>query len=300
MSAPMTTGVEPEPAAPSSGAASVPVAQRRRSLATPLTYLIAIVVAAFALAPLIYVVIGGFRTTGQLADRPLALPSPWKLSNYTGVLKAGTFWREVANSLLIAVVSTGLVVICGAMAAFILSRYDFRGRDSLYQFFVAGLLFPVAVAILPLYLMLRNLNMLDTPWAVALPEAAFGLPMTIVILRPFMRNVPSELEDAAVIDGCSRFGFFWRIMLPLSTPALITVSILAFVTSWNAYLLPYLLLSEPNQYTLPLGTATFSSQYSSDTARILAFTALSMVPALTFFLVAQRRIIGGLTGSVKG
>jgi len=265
-----------------------------------LTYLLAVVVSLFALGPLIYVLIGGFRSTGQLNAQPLGLPNPWEWSNYTDVLASGSFWRQAANSLLIAVVVTVLVVLCGALAAFTLSRYDFRGREVIYNFFTIGLLFPVGVAVLPLYLLLRNMNILDTPWAVALPEAAFGLPVTIVILRPFMRSIPGELEDAAVIDGCSRFGFFWRILLPLSGPALMTVGILAFVGSWNAYLLPFLLLSEPTQYTLPLGTAVFSSSYSSDTARILAFTALSMVPALLFFMVAQRRIIGGLTGAVKG
>jgi raffinose/stachyose/melibiose transport system permease protein len=248
----------------------------------------------------LYVVIGGFRSTGQLSADPLALPHPWEWGNYTGILGSSSFWRQVFNSVLIAGTVTLLVVLTGALAAFALSRYDFRGREWIYNFFTLGLLFPVGVAILPLYLLMRNLDILDTPWAVALPEAAFGLPLTIVILRPFMRNIPSELEDAAVIDGCSRFAFFWRILLPLSGPALTTVGILSFVTSWNAYLLPLLLLSDTNQFTLPLGTAMYSSQYNSDTAKVLAFTAMSMVPALTFFLIAQRRIIGGLTGAVKG
>ena len=273
---------------------------RRWTPTTPLTYLLAVVVAVFTIAPVLYVVVGGFRSTGQLSAKPLALPNPWEWGNYTGILASGDFWRQVFNSVLIAFTVTGLVVITGALAAFALSRYDFRGREGIYNFFTLGLLFPAGVAILPLYLLMRNLDLLDTPWSVALPEAAFGLPLTIVILRPFMRNIPSELEDAAVIDGCSRFGFFWRILLPLSGPALTTVGILAFVASWNAYLLPLLLLSDTNQYTLPLGTAMFNSQYSSDTARVLAFTAMSMVPALVFFLIAQRRIIGGLTGAVKG
>jgi raffinose/stachyose/melibiose transport system permease protein len=267
---------------------------------TPLTYLVAIVVGVVTVAPLVYVVIGGFRSTGQLAANPLALPSPWEFGNYSGILGSSFFWRMVFNSVLIAVTVTVLVVFTGALAAFVLSRYAFRGREGIYNFFTLGLLFPAAVAILPLYLLMRNLNLLDTPWAVAFPEAAFGLPLTIVILRPFMRNIPSELEDAAVIDGCSRFGFFWRIVLPLSGPALTTVGILAFVGSWNAFLLPFLLLNDEAQYTLPLGTAMFNSEYSSDTARVLAFTTMSMVPALVFFLIAQRRIIGGLTGAVKG
>ncbi len=249
---------------------------------------------------MLYVFVGGFRTTGQLAEKPYALPDPWVPANYIDILATSAFWRQIFNSLLIATVTTAVVVGFGALAAFALSRYEFKGREALYGLFTLGLLFPVGVAILPLYLLLRNIGMLDTPWAVALPQAAFGLPLTIVILRPFMRQVPAELEDAAVMDGASRFAFFWRILLPLSKPALITVGILAFVASWNAYLLPLLLLSDPNQYTLPLGTATFQSQYSSDTAKILAFTALSMLPALGFFVLAERRMIGGLTGSVKG
>jgi raffinose/stachyose/melibiose transport system permease protein len=297
MTVPAIIEAVPESAPPSAPAAPV---GRRWTPATPLTYLLAIVVGLFTVAPVIYVVVGGFRTTGQLAADPLAFPHPWEWRNYTGIMNAGSFWRQVFNSVLIAGLVTALVVLTGALVAFALARYDFRGRETIYNFFTLGLLFPAAVAILPLYLLMRNLDILDTPLAVALPEAAFGLPLTIVILRPFMRNIPSELEDAAMIDGCSRFGFFWRILMPLSGPALTTVGILAFVTSWNAYLLPLLLLSDVNQYTLPLGTAMFNSQYNSDTAKVLAFTTLSMVPALTFFLIVQRRIIGGLTGAVKG
>lgn len=274
--------------------------RRRFRISTPLSYVFGFGVAAVTIVPVVYVIVSGFRSTGQIAEAPYGLPDPWVWSNYTEILASGEFWRQIYNSLLIATTTTALAVGFGALAAFAMARYTFRGRDALYSFFVLGLLFPAGVAALPLYLLLRNLDILDTPWAVTFPQAAFALPITIVILRPFMRTIPGELEDAATIDGCSRFGFFWRILLPLSKPALITVAILAFVTSWNAYLLPLLLLSDPTQYTLPLGTAVFASAYSSDTARILAFTALSMAPALVFFVLAERRMIGGLTGSVKG
>ena len=166
--------------------------------------------------------------------------------------------------------------------------------------FTLGLLFPLAVATLPLYLWLRQLGMLESCWAWRSPRRRSRLPVTIVILRPFMRAIPGELEDAAVLDGASRLGFFWRILLPLSAPALTTVGVLAFVTSWNAYLLPLLVFNDSAHFTLPLGVATFQSQYSQDTAKVLAFTALSMMPALAFFVLAERRIVGGLTGSVKG
>jgi raffinose/stachyose/melibiose transport system permease protein len=274
--------------------------RRRRLAAQAPIYAVAILLSAIVLVPLLYVVLGGFRTTGQIAAKPVGLPDPWITSNYTEVLQSGTFWRQVWNSVLIASIATVVVVACGALAAFALSRYEFRGRESLYTLFTLGLLFPIAVGILPLYVLLRQLGLLDSALGVALPEAAFGLPITIVILRPFMRAVPSELEDAAAIDGCTRFGFFWRIVLPLSRPALMTVAILAVVTSWNVYILPLLVMNDQSGWTLPLGVAQYSTEYTQDTAKILAFTALSMIPAFVFFLFAERRIVGGLQGAVKG
>jgi len=263
-------------------------------------YVIAVLLAATVIVPVLYVALGGFRTTPQLNDTPVGLPVNGTFGNYTFVLESGDFWRQVLNSTIIAAMVTAVTVLFGAGAAYALSRYRFRGRESLYTFFTLGLLFPVGVGILPLYLLIRHLGLLDTPFGVMLPEAAFGLPVTIVILRPFMAAIPAEIEDAAFVDGCTRVGFFWRIMLPLAKPAMTTVAILAFVTSWNNFILPLVLLNDPNQWTLPLGTATFSSQYTQDTAKILAFTALSMVPALTFFVLAERRIVGGLSGAVKG
>lgn len=273
---------------------------RPRSTAKVPVYAVAVVLACAVMVPLIFVVLGGFRTTGQLAAKPVGLPHPWITVNYSDVLTGGAFWRQLGNSTLIAAIATAIIVTLGSFTAYALSRIEFRGRESLYGLFTLGLLFPITVGVLPLYLLLRQLGLLDSPLGVALPEAAFGLPVTIVILRPFMRNIPAELEDAAAIDGCSRLGFFWRILLPLSRPALMTVSILAIVSSWNMYLLPLLVMNNPDDWTLPLGVAAYSTQYSQDTAKILAYTALSMVPALAFFLLAERRIVGGLSGAVKG
>ncbi len=170
-----------------------------------------------------------------------------------------------------------------------------------YTLFTLGLLFPSAVAILPLFILVRSLGLLDNPLGIALPEAAFGLPLTIVILRPFFRSIPQELEDAAAIDGCSSFGFFWHVLLPLSRPILSTVAVLAIVASWNQFLLPLVMIQTEPNWTLPLGVTNFSTQYTTDTARILAYTTLALVPALVFYVFAERQLIGGLTaGSVKG
>lgn len=270
---------------------------------TPVSYLVAVVVVAITLVPMLYVIVGGFRTTAQLNVSPTGLPSPWVWQNYQTILTSATFWEDLGNSALIGVVVTVLAVGLGSMAAFALSRYEFRGRNAWYMLFAIGLLFPANVASLPVYLLDIRINLLDNWLGVALPEAAFALPLTIIILRPFMRAVPGELEDAAIVDGASRYRFFLRILIPLCRPALMTVALLAFVTSWNAYLLPLLVFTTPSHYTLPLGVANFQSTYSQNTAAVFAFTALSMLPALAFFALAQRRIVGGLSGlagSMKG
>ena len=167
----------------------------RLALSRALVYAVALLVAAIVIVPLVYVVLGGFRTTGQIAAQPVAIPQPWITGNYAEILASGAFWLEVANSLVIAVIATVVVVSFGALAAFPLARIEFRGREALYTLFTLGLLFPVGVAVLPLYILLRQVDLLGTGLGVALPEAAFGLPVTIVILRPFMRAIPGELED---------------------------------------------------------------------------------------------------------
>ena len=277
--------------------------QRRVRPSIPVSYLVALVIIAITLVPMLYVIVGGFRTTAQLNVAPTGLPHPWVWQNYQAILTSATFWQNLGNSALISVVVTSLAVGLGSMASFALARYKFPGRDAWYMVFAIGLLFPANVASLPVYFLDKQVHLLDNWLGVALPEAAFALPITIIILRPFMRAVPGELEDAAVGDGATRFTFFLRILIPLSRPALMTVAILAFVTSWNAYLLPLLVFTTPAHFTLPLGVATFQSTYSQDTASVFAFTALSMLPALAFFVLAQRRIVGGLSGlagSVKG
>ncbi|QCB94221.1 carbohydrate ABC transporter permease [Cellulomonas shaoxiangyii] len=289
-------------AAPPRGARPPRAARARadRRRVGPLVYVAAVVVAVATLAPVVYAVISGFRSNGQLAENPVGLPSPWVVQNYINVLTQSNFWQYALNSSIIALITTAVVVVMGVMAAYPLARYQFKGREGLYMVFVLGLLFPATVAIIPLFLQIRDLGLVNTFWGVALPQAAFALPVTVVILRPFLQALPKELEEAASIDGASRIGFFWRILLPLSGPGMVTVGVLAFVGSWNAYLLPLLILNDQAMKTLPLGVADFSTQYASDTAGVLAFTSLAVIPALVFFLTMQKRIVNGLQGAVKG
>jgi len=283
-------------------ATTAPKAPRspRMRAGTPVVYFIALVVIALMLGPVLYIILGGFRSNAQITADPAGLPAPWVFTNYFGVLTESTFWVLMLNSAIVAVATTVGVILLGLMASYVLARYTFRGRGALYALFAAGLMFPITVAITPLYIVVRNLGLINSLGGVILPQIAFALSTTIIILVPFLRAIPDEIQEAAFIDGCSRLGFFWRMVLPLAVPGVITVGILAFIASWNSYLLPLFLLNDNALFTLPLGVQAFSSQYSVDTAKVLAFTSLSMIPALVFFSLFERRIVGGLTGAVKG
>ena len=278
---------------------------RRINVVSIARYLVLTVVALAVLLPLVYAVLGGAKENGQLVGDPVALiPSPWVLSNYTNVLfgpSSKDFWQEFYNSLAIAAIAVSVTVVFASLAAFTFARMVFRGREAIYTLFTLGLLFPSAVAILPLFILIRDLGLTGSQLGVALPQAAFGLPLTIIILRPFFKSIPVELEDAAKIDGCSNFGFFWRVLLPLARPALATVSVLAFIGTWNAFMLPLIILNDQNTWTLPLGVMNFSGQYVRDQALILAYTVTAIVPAIIFYIFAERQLVGGLTGgAVKG
>lgn len=273
----------------------------RKATSLAARYVIGVVVAAIVLVPIVYGVMDGFKTNGDLVGNASLLPKQWVFSNYRDVLQSTEFWQQVWNSTFVAVLSVGVVVSFSALAAFVIARMKFRGREVIYTLFTLGLLFPSILAILPLFVLLRTAGLIDNPLGVALPQAAFGLPITIIILRPFFQSIPNELEDASKIDGCSTFGFFWRVLLPLSRPALATVMVLALVGTWNDFNLPLIVLNSPHNWTLPLGVQNFSTEHNADWARILAFTSLAMLPAVVFYALAERQIVSGLTaGSVKG
>ena len=264
-------------------------------------YIAAFLTTAFVATPILFALLGGFKDNQQLRENALGLPNPWNTENYTNTLASGMFWQQAFNSALIALATTFLVVAAAAMVAFVFARYAFRGREVLFMLFATGLMFPFAVAVLPLFIILRTMGLLDNPLGVILPQAAFGLPLTIVILRSFFRAIPGEVEEAAIIDGASPWRFFLTILLPMARPALATVSVLALVGSWNNYLLPLVVLNDSSLWTLPLGVDQFSGQYASDTAKVLAFVMMAMLPALLFYGFAERHLINGLTaGSTKG
>jgi raffinose/stachyose/melibiose transport system permease protein len=264
-------------------------------------YVICLVMAFLVLGPIAVAVMNGFKSKGQVMNRPFSLPDPVLWSNYTDILRSDAFWRQLSNSTLVMLATTLLVIGLASSAAFVFARMPFRGRELLFTYYVLGLLFPVTVAILPVYLLIRRIGLVDSLWGIILPQVAFLLPLSVIILRNFFLSIPRELEDAAYVDGATSLQFFWRILLPLSRPALAAVAVLTMVYSWNNFFLPLVALNSEGKWTLPLGVMQFSGQYSSDWGAILAFVSLAMIPAIVFYLIAERQIVAGLTaGSLKG
>jgi raffinose/stachyose/melibiose transport system permease protein len=258
-------------------------------------------VAVFVITPLLATVLGGFKSLGELRTNPFGLPQHWVFENYIGILTTSRYWVLMRNSLIISGLTVLLTLITASMAAFVFSHIRFFGRALLLNYITMGLLFPAATAILPLFIKVRDLGLLDSYFGVVLPQVAFGLAMSILLLRRFFKDLPDELLEAALVDGCSYVGFFRFVILPLSRPILATVGTIIFVHSWNAYLVPLVMLNTDSLYPWPLGIMVYQGEYSADWHLILAFITLTILPTILLFLVAQKHIIAGLTaGAVKG
>ena len=258
------------------------------------------IIAAIVLIPLLTTALGGFKSLGDLRTNPFGLPAEWHFENYAGILFGDRYWRQMMNSLIIAVLTVFLTVSVSAMAAFAFAHVKFFGSNFLLNYFLIGLMFPAATAILPLFIRIRDLGLLNTYWGVVLPQVAFGLGMSILLFRNYFRNLPEELFQAAFVDGCGYFGFFWHIVLPLSRPILATVAVIVFVHSWNGYLLPLVVFNRDSLYTWPLGIMAYQGEYSTDWHLVLAFITLTILPTIIVFFLAQKHIIAGLTaGAVK-
>lgn len=259
------------------------------------------VVAAAVLVPLLATVLGGFKTLGDLRTNPFGLPADWQWQNYWGLLTGGRYWQLMGNSLVIALSTVGLTLVLASMAAFVFAHVTFFGSGFLFNYLLLGLMFPAATAILPLFIQIRDLGLLDSHAGVVLPQVAFGLASSILLMRNYFRGLPPDLFDAAVVDGCSYFDFFRLVVLPLSRPILATVAVITFVHSWNSYLLPLVVLNRDALYPWPLGIMAYQGEFTTDWHLILAFITLTILPTVVMFFAAQKHIIAGLTaGSVKG
>lgn len=266
-------------------------------------YLILTLVVVIVFVPLVILIFGALKTRGEFMTHPYAVPIPPRWDNVLAILgkPSYSFWQMLRNSLIVMfAVTFGVVFIC-SLAAFVFARMDFRGKGLAFNLFTLGLMFPISIAILPVYFVLRQLDILDSLLGIIVVQTAFQLSGNIMILRGFFTSIPTELQDAAYIDGCTAFGFFWRVLLPLARPALGAVAALTMIISWNDLLVPLVVLNSDKLWTLPLGTMQFQGQYGQDLSLVSAFVAISALPTIIFYLFAERQIVSGLTaGAVKG
>jgi len=271
------------------------------TIAPVLRFAILFLVAGLVLIPLLATVLGGFKSLGELRVNPFGLPAEWEWGNYWSILSGLRYWQLLLNSLVISVLTVALTLAAASMAAFVFAQVRFFGSRFLLQYLLLGLMFPAATAILPLFIKIRDLGLLDTYWGVVLPQVAFGLGMSILLFRNFFRQLPAELFDAAQVDGCGYIRFFRYVTLPLSRPILAVVGVIVFVHSWNSYLLPLVVLNRDSIYPWPLGMMAYQGEYSTDWQLVLAFVTLTILPAVVLFIAAQKVLVAGLTaGAVKG
>jgi raffinose/stachyose/melibiose transport system permease protein len=259
-----------------------------------------LVLAGVVVYPILATALNGLKNLSELRTNPLGLPHVWAWSNYWDILTGYRYWQVLGNSLVIALLTVALTLALASMAAFTFAHLRFFGDKFLLSYIQLGLLFPAATAILPLFIKIRDLGLLDSYWGVVLPQVAFSLAMGVLLLRNAFKQLPSELLDAAMMDGCGYFRYFFYITLPLSGPILSTVAVISFVGSWNGYLLPLVVLDSESRYPWTLGLMAYQGQYMTSWQLVLAFITLTILPAILMFLMAQRYIVAGLTaGAVK-
>ena len=250
---------------------------------------------AIIIIPVYYVVITSLKTSaGYFSQNPLALPTSPTLENYRMVLEAD-FTKYFMNSAIITLGSVIPAVAVAFMASFAIVRGNGRFLRFSNGLFLMGLAIPLQATIIPIYLMIIRLNLYDTLLALILPSIAFSIPLTVLILSNFIRDVPNELFESMRLDGCSEWQTMWRLALPLTKPAIVTVFIYNALGVWNGFLLPLILTQSPDLRVLPLALWTFQGQYSVNIPAVLASVVLTTLPILVLYIVGRRQLLSGLT-----
>lgn len=265
------------------------------------SYLLALVWLAVTTLPFLFVIVTSLKSQEEsFSSSVWALPQRADFSQYESVLR-GSFGIYLRNSCFVVGLSVLLIVLLSAMAAYAFARLDFPFRKTLFGLVVAAMIVPIHATLVPIYLLIRNIGLYDTAFALIGPYVAFSLPISIFILTEFMRQIPRELEEAACLDGCGPLTIFWRIYFPLSTPGLATVAIYNAVALWNEFIFAYVLTSTPAHRTLPLAIWDFQGQYSSNVPAMLAVVTLTSLPLIVVYAFGQERVIKGMmAGSLKG
>lgn len=278
--------------------ASSPAARITGRVAVPVLGLFWLAVTT---VPFLFMVMTTFKTQEESYSSSVwALPESLNFVNYADVL-SGPFLAYLKNSVMVVVISVILIVLISSMAAYAFARIRFRLNDTLFGLIVAGMIVPIHITLVPIYLLTRDIGLYDSPFALVGPYVATSLPISIFILTEFMRQIPKELEEAARLDGCGPFTIFFKIFFPLSGPGLSTIAIYNAIMLWNEFIFAYVLTSSTSTRTLPLAIWDYQGQYSSNIPAILAVVTLTSLPLVVAYAFGQEKIVKGMmAGSVKG
>ena len=251
--------------------------------------------------PLLFMINSSFRNGADIYTTPLALAQGFDLTNYRLVLTEGKFLQYLSNSILVTAFSTLIVLICGAGAGYALARYQFRFNTTLYLFFLAGLLIPAKLALVPLFIQLKNMGLLDSRLGLILVYAAGAMPAAVFIYTGFIRALPADLDNAARIDGASEFQVFRKIMLPLIFPVTGIVGIYTAIPIWNDFLLPLVFIRDTSKMTIMQGISVFFGEYGANWGALFAGLTLAALPLIILYIILSSQFIKGMTaGATKG
>ncbi|MBI5667557.1 MAG: carbohydrate ABC transporter permease [Chloroflexi bacterium] len=265
-------------------------------------FIFALVWLVIAGMPFYFMAMTGFKGRFELfsGGSVFDFPKAASLENFQDVLTRGTFFRYLSNSVIVVAVSVALILLFSAMASYVFARIPFRLNRPLFGLIVAGLVIPLHVTLIPVYLLTKQIGLYDSLWALLGPYVAFNLPLSIFILTEFMRAIPRELEEAARIDGSGPMLTFWRVILPLSTPGLATLAIYNAVALWNEFVFAFVLITSPEYRPLPLAIWEYQGEYSMNIPAIMAVLTLSALPLVLIYIVGQERVIKGImAGALK-
>jgi raffinose/stachyose/melibiose transport system permease protein len=256
---------------------------------------------AVALLPLIWLFISSFKTEAEFITQPLGLPEVWQFTNYVNAVTVANMHVLFMNSIIVASLATLLNLLVTSMGAFVMSREHFHFRDGISNIIVSGVVMPIVAFMVPYLAIIRTLGLYDTRMALILTYAAINLPISFFLIKSFMVGIPKDLEDAAIIDGCTFAQRYTKVVLPLSRSGLVTAGTLCFIWSWNEFIYALLLTSSSSVRTVQLGISFFSTQFRSDFPSMYAAVVLTMIPSIIVYVFFHDKIISGLTaGAVKG
>ncbi|MFK4789721.1 carbohydrate ABC transporter permease [Microbacterium sp. ZW T5_56] len=247
--------------------------------------------------PMIWTVIGSFKTTPEIFSSPFGLPANWNFDNYVNAWVKNNFGGMFLNTIIVVGVSLALVMVLGAMCAYVLARFSLPGSRVVYYLMLAGLTFPVFLAIVPLFFILQGMGLLNTLPGLIITYVAFALPFTVFFLFSFFKSLPYEIQEAAYVDGASEWRTFFQVMLPMARPGMAAIAIMNFLGLWNQFLLPISLNTNQDNYVLSQGMATFASAagYQVDFGAMFAAVVITIVPVLVVYILFQRQLQGSVS-----